>query len=93
LAAVEAGIGGVFERVRSSKFKVYGAEAGGAPYDEVDWKVPVALFLGGEGAGLPEDVRIHLDLAVGVPMAPSAESLSVHAAAAVILFAARRARE
>ena len=93
LLGVEAGMGEVLGRVHGSRFRVMGAEARGAvPYDEVDWSGPVALLLGSEGAGLPAEVVGQLDVRVAIPMAPGVESLSVNAAAAVLLFAAARAR-
>jgi TrmH family RNA methyltransferase len=93
LPAVDATVDEVFEDVHSRQFTVVGAEArGGTTYDTVDWTVPIALFLGGEGAGLPRDLAAALDLRVAVPMAPGVESLSVNAAAAVLLFEAARKR-
>jgi TrmH family RNA methyltransferase len=53
---------------------------------------PVAIFLGGEGAGLPPTWLERMDSSVRIPMHPGVESLSVGAAAAVLLFEARRQR-
>ena len=93
LPAVEAALDEVLEEVKSLEFRVIGAETRGAvDYDAADWGGPVALFLGGEGGGLPQEARKHLDLRVVVPMAPGVESLSVNAAAAVLLFTAARKR-
>jgi len=93
LAGVEAGNDELLEKVRSAGFTVVGAEArGGLAYDEFDWSGPMALLLGGEGAGLPVEMVRRLDARVGIPMAPGVESLSVNAAAAVLLFEAARAR-
>jgi TrmH family RNA methyltransferase len=61
-------------------------------YDLCDLRVPTALFFGGEGAGLPPDLSRQLDVAVKIPMRPGVESLSVAAAAAVLLFEAARQR-
>jgi len=61
-------------------------------YDLCDLRAPVALFLGGEGGGLPADLAQGLDAAVRIPMRPGVESLSVSAAAAVLLFEAARQR-
>ena len=70
-----------------------GADPGGAEdYSRFDWNRPVALVLGGEGAGLSRIPREDLDATVRVPMHAGAESLSVAAAAAVLLFEAARAR-
>ncbi len=53
---------------------------------------PVAIFLGGEGAGLPAAWLGRMDERVGIPMHPGVESLSIGAAAAVLLFEASRQR-
>ena len=93
LPAVEAALDDVLEEVESLEFRVVGADArGGVDYDTADWGGPVALFLGGEGAGLPPQVRERLHQRVAIPMAPGVESLSVNAAAAVLLFTAARKR-
>jgi TrmH family RNA methyltransferase len=47
---------------------------------------PAALFMGGEAAGLPEEVTRQMDLLATVPMASEVDSYSVNAAAAVILY-------
>jgi len=61
-------------------------------YDLCDLRGPVALFFGGEGGGLSADLLGRLDGAVRIPMRPGVESLSVSAAAAVLLFEAARQR-
>jgi TrmH family RNA methyltransferase len=50
------------------------------------------LAAGCRRRGLPGDARTHLDATVAIPMAPGVESLSVSAAAAVVLFEAARVR-
>lgn len=93
LPAAEATLREILGNVKSSGFRVIGAAAkGGKAYDAVDWSGPVALLLGGEGAGLPPDAGAALDVRVSIPMAPPVESLSVGAAAAVLLFQAARVR-
>ncbi|MEN8161813.1 MAG: RNA methyltransferase [Myxococcota bacterium] len=71
---------------------------GGVPPEEIDWSGRVALWVTAETGALPADLaglagRVADALAVTIPMAPAVESLNATAAAAVILFAARRARE
>jgi len=93
LPAVEAELAELLARVKSRQFRVLGADARSAvTYETAVWGGPIALFLGGEGAGLPQEVVTRLDLGVAVPMAPGVESLSVNAAAAVLLFEAARKR-
>lgn len=62
-----------------------------APW-EVQWCEPVALLVGNEGAGLPEEVVHAADGRVHIPMATRVESLNAGAAAAVVLYEADRQR-
>jgi 23S rRNA (guanosine2251-2'-O)-methyltransferase len=72
----------------------YGADAGGsANYDAVDFSGPVVLVLGSEGRGLRPRVARGCDLLVSIPLRGRVESLSVSAAAAVLIFAAARDRQ
>lgn len=69
----------------------YGAQADtGRPYDAVDYTGPVVLVLGSEGRGLRARVAASCDELVSIPMRGEIESLSVSAAAAVLLYAATR---
>jgi tRNA G18 (ribose-2'-O)-methylase SpoU len=58
----------------------------------VDWSGRIALLLGGEGPGLSARVAADADQRVTIPMEMPVESLNVAASAAVIIYAARRAR-
>ena len=62
-----------------------------APW-EVDWCEPVALLVGNEGAGLPEEVERSADARIRIPMASGVESLNAAAAAAVVFYEAARQR-
>jgi len=53
---------------------------------------PVAILLGGEGAGLPAEVVAQADVRLHIPMQPPVESLNVAVAAALFLFEAARQR-
>jgi TrmH family RNA methyltransferase len=59
---------------------------------EVDWCEPVALLVGNEGAGLPEEVERSADARIRIPMASGIESLNAAAAAAVLFYEAARQR-
>jgi TrmH family RNA methyltransferase len=61
-------------------------------YDKFDWKVPVALVMGSEGAGFDDREQKLFDEAVRIPMRGEVESLNVGIAAAVCLFEAARQR-
>jgi 23S rRNA (guanosine2251-2'-O)-methyltransferase len=71
----------------------YGAQAAArTPYDAVDYGGGVVLVFGSEGRGLRPRVAASCDALVSLPLRGRIESLSVAAAAAVVLYAAARAR-
>ncbi len=72
---------------------VIGADAAGdARYDEIDLSGPIALIVGGEGAGLSTAVRALLDRRVSIPLASEVESLNAGVAGSILLFEAARQR-
>ena len=71
----------------------YGAQVGAAiDYRGVDWSGGVVLVLGSEGRGLRPRVASACDSLVAIPLRGRIESLSVSAAAAVLLYAAAAVR-
>jgi TrmH family RNA methyltransferase len=72
-----------------------------APW-EIDWRGPVALLIGNEGAGLPDDLVHSADAVVRIPHAPHysnaggenapAESLNAAIAGSILLYEAARQR-
>jgi TrmH family RNA methyltransferase len=59
---------------------------------EINWKDPVALLIGNEGGGLPEEIEGSADALLRIPVAEPVESLNAAAAAAVLLYEAARQR-
>lgn len=73
---------------------VYGFEArGGKSYLELDYSLPCALVMGGEGHGLHRLVREACDQLAGIPLRGPVESLNVSVAAGIILYEALRQRQ
>jgi 23S rRNA (guanosine2251-2'-O)-methyltransferase len=72
----------------------YGADVDGTvAYDAVDFDGSVVLVLGSEGRGLRPRVAGACDALVSIPRHGRVQSLSVSAAAAVLLFAAAGGRD
>lgn len=67
------------------------SDAGQAPW-EIPRKGPVAFVVGSEAFGLSASLRDSLDALVTIPMPAAVDSYSVNAAAAVLLYEARRPR-
>jgi 23S rRNA (guanosine2251-2'-O)-methyltransferase len=71
----------------------YGADAAaGLLFDSVDYRGGAAIVLGSEGRGLRPRVAAACDALVAIPLRGQIASLSVSAAAAVLLYAAAAAR-
>jgi 23S rRNA (guanosine2251-2'-O)-methyltransferase len=75
-------------------FWCYGADGDAKlDYRQVDFSGPVVLVLGSEGKGLRPRVASACDALISLPLRGRIESLSVSAAAAVLLYAAAAARD
>jgi len=64
----------------------------GVPLSEAGLSGPVAVFVGGEGAGVPRDLLAKVDEVIAIPHAPQVESLNAGVAASIVLYEAARAR-
>jgi len=83
----------LIEQLKERNIWVVGTTAD-APreYTDWDWRLPTALFIGSEGAGLHRLVRERCDLLVRIPTAGHLESLNVSVAAGIVLYEALRQR-
>lgn len=61
-------------------------------YDAIDWRVPVALVVGGEAVGESDETRTYATSTVKIPMQPGIESLNAAVAGSILLFEAARQR-
>jgi 23S rRNA (guanosine2251-2'-O)-methyltransferase len=78
---------------KEAGFWIWGADAeADSPPWGVDLKGPTVLVMGGEGKGLRPRVAAACDGLVSLPRSGRVESLNVSAAAAALLFEARRQR-
>ncbi|WP_075739271.1 MULTISPECIES: TrmH family RNA methyltransferase [Actinoalloteichus] len=82
---------GFFDWVREHGVQV--VTTSGRADDEhwsTEYRTPIAILLGSEGDGLPEDLIDRGDHCVRIPMVGTAESLNLAVAAGVLLYEARR---
>jgi len=63
------------------------------PYLDVNWNWPSAIILGQEGQGISSAWGSAVDQFIFIPMDSPVESLNVSAAAAILLYEARRSRK
>jgi len=86
-------IDAVMQDIRKTSTKAIAAvPRDGWDPDAVDWSGRIALLVGGEGPGLSARVVAGSDERVSIPMEAPVESLNVATSAAIIIYAARRAR-
>jgi TrmH family RNA methyltransferase len=64
----------------------------GTPLWEAGLRAPIALIIGGEGAGLSKDILSQADEVIAIPQSPKVESLNAGIAASVVLYEAARQR-
>jgi RNA methyltransferase, TrmH family len=65
----------------------------GTPMHDMDFTPPTVVLLGGEGAGLPDQLIAKADARVTIPMRGGIESLNAAVAAALLLYEAQRQRQ
>jgi TrmH family RNA methyltransferase len=76
---------------RHGLMKVAAVSTGGTALPDLSFgDQGVAVLVGSEAFGLPEEVVAGMDARVTVPMAPGVDSFAVNAAAAIILYEIRR---
>jgi len=64
----------------------------GTPYDQVDWREPATLLIGGEAHGLTPEMDQAVSKVTHIPMHGASDSLNAAIATAVFLFEIRRQR-
>ncbi len=65
----------------------------GTPLPEISWTLPLAIFIGNEGAGLSRELTRQMDETVTIPQAAQVESLNAGVAASIVLYEAARNRK
>ena len=79
--------------IKSRRMRVVATSShkGTAVWD-ADLRGPLAVVIGGEGAGVPRDVLSQVDEVVAIPQTPKVESLNAGIAASILLYEAAKQR-
>ena len=93
LPVVKGGSKEIVTALREKKIRLLATSSHkGTAIDEADLTGSVALFIGGEGAGLAKGLANEMDGTVVIPQAGSVESLNAGVAASIVLYEAARQR-
>ncbi|MGO9863945.1 MAG: TrmH family RNA methyltransferase [Terriglobales bacterium] len=65
----------------------------GTPLPQISWTLPLAIFIGNEGAGLSRELMRQMDETLVIPQAAQVESLNAGVAASIVLYEAARDRK
>ncbi len=94
LPLLSASVDECFPRLRASGVKILTTAAHGAqPADHAHLDAPIALLIGNEGNGVPQDLALQADAAITIPCPGPVESLTASVAASILLYEAARQRK
>jgi TrmH family RNA methyltransferase len=63
----------------------------GTPLPKILWTLPLAVFIGNEGAGLSRELTRQMDETLAIPQSSQVESLNAGVAASIVLYEAAKA--
>jgi len=93
LPLVSAGVDECLLRLREAGVRVLTTALRDAmPADQADLAAPVALIIGNEGNGVPDEIAARADCTITIPSPGPVESLNASVAAGVLLYEASRQR-
>lgn len=81
-----ANLKNAIDLLKKKGYFVYGAEADGRIYDEVDYSEKIALIIGSEGNGLSRVVREACDEIISIPMYGHVNSLNASVSFGVLIY-------
>jgi TrmH family RNA methyltransferase len=65
----------------------------GTPLPQISWTLPLAIFIGNEGAGLSREIAREMDETLAIPQAAQVESLNAGVAASIVLYEAAKSQK
>lgn len=83
----------IAQKIQDAGMQVYLADAAqGVHYTQADFRLPLAIILGGEAQGAGDEAKALATQRVHIPMPGQSESLNAAAAAAILMFEVVRQR-
>jgi 23S rRNA (guanosine2251-2'-O)-methyltransferase len=76
----------VIDKFKKNGYFIYGAEANGKDYHQIDYAFPIVIIIGSEGFGLTNIVQKACDEIVSLPMNGHVNSLNASVAAGIIIY-------
>jgi len=87
LAVARVKLEDAVEQMKQKRIRVLATSSHkGVPLPTADLEGPLAVVIGGEGAGVPRDLLHRVDGVVEIPHAPEVESLNAGVAASIVLY-------
>jgi RNA methyltransferase, TrmH family len=87
LSVVRTKLADLLPRLREKSVRLLATSSHkGVPLPEADFSGPIAVLIGGEGAGISKDVMGKIDEVVAIPHTPQVESLNAGVAASIVLY-------
>jgi RNA methyltransferase, TrmH family len=88
-----SGLDAIVAQLREKRVRLLATSSHkGTPIDEAALTSASAIFIGGEGAGLPKALLSQMDETIAIPHSPRVESLNAGVAASIVLYEAARQR-
>lgn len=93
-AKTAGGLDAIVSQLRDRGVRLFATSSHkGTPLDQATLAPPSAIFIGGEGAGLPKALAAQMDGTIAIPHSPRVESLNAGVAASIVLYEAARQRK
>lgn len=92
-AKAAGGLGAIVTQLRENGVRAIATSSHkGTPLDQAGFAGAAAIFIGGEGAGLPKSLIAQMAETIAIPHSPRVESLNAGVAASIVLYEAARQR-
>jgi TrmH family RNA methyltransferase len=94
LPIVQVKLQGILDPMRERGLRLIASSSHkGTPLNQATLTGPLAIFIGSEGAGLPQDLLREMSEIVAIPHSANVESLNAGVAASIVLYEAARQRK